>query len=68
MTLWPQRKISKLLVGKMKDQNLNKSLQQFVCLFLMQTHSEIKHNATISESGLAAELTPVKDSDNNSSV
>lgn len=52
----------------MKDQNLNKSLQQFVCLFLMQTHSEIKHNATISESGLAAELTPVKDSDTNSFV
>lgn len=34
----------------------------------MQTHAEIKRNATISESDLAAELTPVKDSDNNSSV
>lgn len=48
----------------MKYQNLKKSLWQF---FKMQTHSEIKQNARISETDLSAELTPVKDRDNKSS-
>lgn len=33
----------------------------------MQTHLEIKHNARISDSNLAGDLTSVKDSDNKNS-
>lgn len=35
--------------------------------FKIQTHSEIKQNVRISETDLAAELNPVKDSDGKSS-